>query len=301
MVYNKPALTVAQQLTQLRKRGLRIPDPQLADHFLRNVSYYRLAGYWWTLQSDFKRHRFRRGASFNQVVDRYNFDRELRLIVLDMVERIEIAVRTRMIYHLSLAYNPYWIENVNLVKNTNDWAYNIKKIKADTRRSSEIYLRKHYKDYSTDSRCPPSWKSLEIVTMGTISKMYTNLKPTLPEKDLIAQELGLPDQTFLENWLHGVAIIRNIVAHHNRLFQGTISVKPILPASPTGNWITTKGIGRHSVYLHLSCMAYLLQFISPGNRFSQRLADLFTKYKATVKYKEIGFPANWCNQPLWKQ
>ena len=68
------------------------------------------------MQADKKNHRFRQGSTFVTVVDRYNFDRELRLITLDMVERIEVALRTRLIYHLSLAYGSHWFENMSLVK-----------------------------------------------------------------------------------------------------------------------------------------------------------------------------------------
>ncbi|MEL7163300.1 MAG: Abi family protein, partial [Bacteroidota bacterium] len=143
-------------------------------------------------------------------------------------------------------------------------------------------------------------KALEIVTMGTLSKMFANLKPSTPEKDRIANEVGLPNQNHLENWLHGVAVLRNIAAHHNRLFQRTVPVVPLTAIPLPGKWIDTRSISNQSVYFHLSRMAYLLQFISPGNRFALRLNDLFTKYHPTVKFKEVGFPANWRNQPLWR-
>lgn len=300
MVYSKSALTVGQQLAQLRKRGLTIADPLLAKHFLENVSYYRLAGYWWTLQSDQKRHRFRRGATFQQVIDRYNFDRELRLIILDMIERLEIGLRTKMIYHFSLSYGTHWFEDVNLIQNPADWAYNLKRIKKETKKSNEVYLRKYFKKYVTDTRNPPCWMSLEIVSLGTLSKMFENLKARLPEKDLIAKEFGLPDQTFLENWIHGIAVTRNIAAHHSRLFQRTLPIKPVLPKALPGKWIDTTSIDKRSVYFQASSMAYLLQSISPNNRFALRLEELFQKYRATVKFKEVGFPANWKTQPLWK-
>ena len=299
MVYNKPALTIAQQLTQLRKRGLSIPDSTLAEHFLNNVSYYRLAGYWWTLQSDRSRHRFRQGANFQQIVDRYNFDRELRLIIMDMIERIEIAVRTKMIYHFSLAYGPHWFENKQLVKNSSGWTYSSNQIRKETKKSSEVYLRQFFKKYSADKRNPPSWMSLEIVSLGTLSKMFGNLKSQLVEKDKIARELGLPGQTYLENWLHGISVTRNIAAHHSRLFQRTLPIKPILPKKLHRKWIDLSGVHKKSIYFQISSMAYLLQSISPGNRFSLRLSDLFAKYPS-VKFKEVGFPANWKTQPLWK-
>lgn len=299
MIYKKPALTIAQQLTQLRKRGLSITDENTAEHFLKNVSYYRLAGYWWTLQSDRHTHRFRKGVSFQLVIDRYNFDRELRLIIMDMIERIEIAVRTKMIYYFSLTYGTHWFEKADLVKKESLLTYSVKQIRRETKKSNEVYLRQYFRKYKEDHRNPPSWMSLEIVSLGTLSKIYGNLKSRLVEKDKIAKELGLPNQVVLENWLHGISVTRNISAHHSRLFQRTLPIKPILPKYLPGRWINTQQIDKKSVYFQLSCMAYLLQSISPGNRFSLRLSDLFIKYPS-VKFKEVGFSANWKTQPLWK-
>ncbi len=91
MKYIKPPLSIDDQIDLLQHRGLVVEDVDLARHFLSNVSYYRLAGYWWPLQADKERHVFKETASFEKVIQLYNFDRELRLLVFNMVERIEIG------------------------------------------------------------------------------------------------------------------------------------------------------------------------------------------------------------------
>jgi abortive infection bacteriophage resistance protein len=90
MIYDKQVTTVDDQITQLKARGLQISDDFLARHYLSNVSYYRLAGYWWPMQADKVNHIFKPNSKFEDVIALYNFDRELRLLLFDIIERIEI-------------------------------------------------------------------------------------------------------------------------------------------------------------------------------------------------------------------
>lgn len=101
---NKTPSSIADQIALLKKRGLLFNDEQSAHHFLENISYYRLKGYWWDMKNDFTLHTFKPGSYFEDIIERYNFDRQLRLILFDAIERIEIALRTKMIYHLSISF-----------------------------------------------------------------------------------------------------------------------------------------------------------------------------------------------------
>jgi abortive infection bacteriophage resistance protein len=101
---NKPAYTIADQIALIKRRGMIFKDEPAAFERLKAVSYYRLKGYWWDMQSDVTLHLFRSGACFEDILERYDFDRELRQILFGGIEQIEIAVRTKLIYHLSLAY-----------------------------------------------------------------------------------------------------------------------------------------------------------------------------------------------------
>ena len=111
MKYNKPAIDINQQIALLRKRGLIIADEPAAKFFLHNISYYRLAGYWWPMQADKMNHRFKPNSTFENIFAIYNFDRELRILVFDAIERIEIAFRTKLIYQLSHEISPWWFED----------------------------------------------------------------------------------------------------------------------------------------------------------------------------------------------
>lgn len=105
---NKPAYAISDQINLLKKRGMSFLDERLAHHYLANISYYRLKGYWWDMQTDYQQHIFLPNSLFKDVIDRYNFDRHLRLILFDAIERIEIALRTQMIYQMSVAYGGLW-------------------------------------------------------------------------------------------------------------------------------------------------------------------------------------------------
>ncbi|MDR2026689.1 MAG: Abi family protein [Prevotellaceae bacterium] len=96
---NKSAYTIADQIALLKQRGMFYRDEMQAYERLKNISYYRLKGYWWDMQSDTVRHLFYPGVCFEDILERYDFDRKLRRILFGGIEQIEIAVRTRLIHH----------------------------------------------------------------------------------------------------------------------------------------------------------------------------------------------------------
>lgn len=112
--YTKQIQTFADQIGILKQRGMVIVNENDAELWLRKVSYYRMSGYWYPLLADRKNHIFKSGSTFEQARMLYEFDSCLRQIVLSCIERIEVAVRTKMAYVMSMAYNGYWFENVNL-------------------------------------------------------------------------------------------------------------------------------------------------------------------------------------------
>src|SRR5690606_31450589 len=109
--------TIQEQIDLLKSRDMLFRDEAHAPHFLANISYYRLKGYWWEMQDDKINHHFASGSYFEDVIDLYNFDRHFRLIVFNAIERIEIALRTKMIYHLSLTHGAEWYLNSRLFPN----------------------------------------------------------------------------------------------------------------------------------------------------------------------------------------
>lgn len=301
MRYNKTPLTTAEQIKLLKERGLHIEDKALASHYLQNISYYRLKGYWWSLQSDKKKHIFKEESNFQTVIDLYNFDRELRLLAFNMVERIEIGVRTQLIYHLSITESPWWFENPDLFKNRSHWFNNLKQLSRELIRSNEVFMKEHHKKYNSDDRNPPAWKSFEVVSMGMLSKFFASLKNNHPGKKAIVSALNMGNHTFLESWLRNVTTVRNICAHHSRLWNRNLPTPPKLLKKASLPWITKEHqVDVNSFYAVFLLMYYLLQTISPDNQFKDRLKQLLTKYP-NIDQKAMGFPNDWESQPIFKE
>ncbi len=271
-----------------------------APHFLENISYYRLKGYWWDMQSDRTTHLLQPNSFFEDVIDRYNFDRHLRLILFDAVERIEIALRTQMIYHLSLGFGPCWYQDPLIVSDQFKQAKNLSKLMDEFSYSQEIFINDHKKRYPGIH--PESWKIMEIASFGTLSKFYKNLKHSLPEKSAIAKGMGLNFHTELSSWLEAIGYIRNIVAHHSRLWSRDMVKTPILSTkNPTGPWLNLPltPVQSKKGFLIISCMIFLCDKVTPSHQVKVKILDLI-KTNPQIPIYKLGFLNNWEKQDLWK-
>ncbi len=296
----KPPKTIQGQIELLKDRNMAFRDEANAPHFLSNISYYRLKGYWWEMQDDKVMHHFADGSFFEDVIDLYNFDRHFRLIVFNAIERIEIALRTKMVYHLSLAYGPFWHLDDSLFTNKSHFRALGSKINRALSDSKEEFILEHYKKHPSEN--PESWKALEVLTLGSLSKLYQNLSHQLPEKNVIAKEFGLFNQKYLSSWLISITLIRNIIAHHGRLWNRVIINKydwPNKSIGPILNYIPNNE-QRRKVFPILSGILYLNDFISPGHHLRAAILALLDEFKQVPVYK-MGFPEGLKNQPIWKK
>ncbi|SFH46298.1 Abi family protein [Pedobacter insulae] len=300
-MYNKAPLTINQQIAQLRARGLEITADDNAPHFLSHISYYRLAGYWWPMQAEPKEnHIFKPDSKFADVISLYNFDREFRIVVFDAIEKIEISLRTKLIYHLSHEFGPWWFQNLEIYQNGMEAAKTLATLGEEIERSKDAFIKEHKRKYKDDLRFPPSWKSLELTSLGALSRIYGNLKNTITSKDTIAAEFGVVNHTFLPSWLQSIAQIRNYCAHHSRLWNRNLpSTLKLLP-KPPNPWIADVPTQTDfpKIYVHLCCIKYLLNVIQPQNNLTIQLAELFAKYPS-VDQNAMGMKPNWQQEPLW--
>lgn len=299
-MYNKRAYSIQEQIQQLQLRGLIIDAHDEAEHYLSHISYYRLAGYWWPMQADKENHTFKPNSRFSDVIALYNFDRELRILIFDVIEKIEISLRTKLIYHLSHEIDPWWFQNPNIFINTSELIKTLSSLDEEIERSKDVFIKDHKKKHKDDLRFPPSWKALELTSFGTLSKLYGNLHNSIKSKDLIAKEFGTVNHTFLPSWLQSISQIRNYCAHHSRLWNKNLPGRPKLLPNPPYNWISDvpKELEFQYLYIHLCCMKYLLNIVQPENHFKQRLHDLFSKYP-NVDPNALGMKEKWELEPLW--
>lgn len=293
--FRKPPLTYSQQLQQLKDRGLLIENEEKTLHLLTSVSYYRISGYWYPLLQDKQNHIFKKEATFEKAFKLYCFDRELRKLVLSELEKIEIAVRAKMIYVLSHKHGAFWFTNPVLFKNPIKHADSITKIGQEYSRSDEEFIKAFSNKYS-DS-LPPAWISIEVTSFGTLSMLYSNLLPG-KEKRVIANHFGVSDSVF-ETWLHSIVYLRNICAHHSRLWNRSMSIRPQIPRKTANPWIDVTNVQNNKTYFMLSMIRYLLQTVNPKSVFPSRLKNLMDKYD-NVDPNAMNFPANWKSEILWK-
>lgn len=295
----KPAKTIQEQIALLQSRNMSFRNIADAPHFLSNISYYRLKGYWWEMQDDKVNHHFQNGSVFEDTIDFYNFDRHFRLIVFNAIERIEIALRTKLIYHLSLSNGPHWYLEPSIFQDPKRYTSFLGKINMDMSNSSEEFIVKHFDNHPNE--LPESWKALEVLTLGTLSKLYSNLKHQLPQKNDIAKEFGLNNQKYLVSWLLTITVLRNIIAHHSRLWNRVIINKYDWPSTipkPILSYIPNN-YQRRKIFPILSAILYMNNEISPGHHIKQELNNLFNQFP-NVQIGKMGFPVNWQNEPIWK-
>jgi len=306
---NKPAYTIANQIALLKQRGMLFRNEADAPHCLKNISYYRLKGYWWDMQVDYTLHTLKQNTYFEDILARYNFDRHLRLILFDAIERIEIALRAKMIYHLSVNYGGLWYKDASLFENTKITVNNITKtihqntlddLQKEFDRSQEIFIKDQRKRYPNQDA--DAWKILEVASMGTLSKLYKNLKHQLPEKAIIAKEMGLNLHTELSSWLEAITYVRNIIAHHSRLWSRNMVKKPIEQINnPVGLWFSNPltQVQTKKPFLIISCLVYLCNQVTPNHHIKKNIIDLFKSHPNIPIYK-LGFLNQWYNEPIWK-
>lgn len=300
-MFEKNATSISQQIEILKNRGLVINDSSFAEHQLSNISYYRLGEYWFVMQDDKQNHTFKPNSKFEDVIALYNFDRELRFLLFDVIERIEISLRTKLIYHLSHEFDPWWFQNFQLFQDSLALVKTLSHLQEELERTKEPTIKNHNSKHKDDKRFPPSWKSLEQTSFGSLSKLYGNLKNNIKSKDIIAEEFGAVNHTYLPSWLQSISQTRNFCAHHSRLWNKNLpSTLKLLPKPPC-KWIEdvpNQNDFRY-LYIHLCLMKYMLNIIEPDNIFTTRLCKLFEKYP-NVDPNALGMKHNWKNEELWK-
>jgi abortive infection bacteriophage resistance protein len=201
---------------------------------------------------------------------------------------------------LSLEYGPWWFQHTELFRDIPALVKTLESIRDQVERSKETFIKEHRKIYKNDLRFPPAWKTLELTSLGGLSRLYGNLKNNLKIKDTIAQEYGAVNHTYLPSWLQSITQIRNICAHHGRLWNKNLPGTLKLLSSPPNSWIkdVPKQHEFQYLYVHLCILKYLIDIIHPRNRFKTKLVGLLERYP-NIDEKALGIKDNWLTEDLW--
>ena len=294
MDFTKPATTHTQQIRLLESRGLTIEDEARAKHYLRHINYYRLAGYWLPFEVDHHSHLFQSGASFDDVLNLYIFDREFRLHLLDAIERVEVSLRAQWAHHMAHRHGPHAYLDARYAASLKLHARHLAKLEEEVVRSEEAFIQHYHRTYHHPAS-PPVWAVSEVMSFGMLSCWITQMVPS--DRAAIAKTYNL-DQGVLRGFVRHLTYIRNLCAHHSRVWNRRLTVTMPLPKSKPselkGN-MTTQNI--RNIYNSLVMLVYLMGIISPGSQWKNRLVELLEAHQ--VDTKKMGFPSDWWTLPIW--
>lgn len=294
--YNKSHLSIEDQIAQLQSRGMQFSDVANAEHYLSHMNYYRLTAYWLPYEENHATHRFRADTFFEEVLKYYVFDRELRLLILDAIERVEVSVRTQMAHTLSNAYGAHPHMKPVIFHCPVKYAQNLNKLKNEFDRSNETFSD-HFKATYVE-KLPPIWAAVELMTMGHISHWYSNIKQR-SDRNTVSRMYDL-DESILGSFLHHLTIIRNICAHHGRLWNRRFTFGIKMPRRPhdLSRSLTREDADIKSLYNTLVFLKYLMDKINPGHQWDVRLNELLESNGINIA--AMGFPSNWKTLPVWQ-
>ncbi|MDC7227014.1 MAG: Abi family protein [Spirochaetales bacterium] len=295
MIYSKPPLTINDQADLLISRGF-IADKEKLLEYLRYNNYYRLTGYLYP----FRRPDERYSSSINleKILTICEYDQKLRNHLLSAIDKIEVSFRSVIAYHFSMANGPFAYTDKSALPELEDYRriQLIENIHKETERSREEFIRHFMNKYGDIHKEPPLWMAVEIMTFGSIVSLYRGVSNSL--KQTIAKDFGVPDQV-LSSWIVGINSIRNICAHHSRLYNRRLGYSFKLPRERKHpEWFSPVRISNSNVFTALTICNYLLSVIGAGSSWSSEIKDLFDKYESVPEIKNT-FPRNWQQSKLW--
>lgn len=322
--FTKGPIEFTAQLQKLKDRGLLVPDEPRALRYLANISYYRLSGYW-AAYLDTRTGQFRADTTFDDIINLYRFDKKLRLLCLEAMERLEIAFRTQIIYHFTHATSDnnwyeqlaYFRQGTQLkpgsrtteLEDSNRLIETIlgnpaRRHKGELERAKDKeFIADYYRYYHTPTN-PPAWMALEVLSFGTLFNLF-RLFADNPAKIKVAKHFKL-HLSVLESWMQSLNVVRNKCAHHDRFWD--LSMRPIMTnqGDRTGLWLRQPS-AMHSttkVYYVLSVLHFLLVQVSPAASLCDKVFKLMNDHGILadpILLQAMGFPADWQRETMWTQ
>lgn len=322
--YSRPWKSFEEQLHLLKSRGLEVTDDQAALEYLDRLGYYRLSAYWYPLrqfrlETDKKSgkitvHRlneFCEGAKFEDVVNFYVFDKRLRLLALDALERIEVAIRVDIAYRLGKRDTFAYLESSQLDSNfvtrirpksgTTKHGEWLEKYERILGRSRETFVKHYMEKYGPPL---PFWVAIEIWDFGLLSWFFSGMKNS--DQQFIAKKYGVLNGRVFESWFRSMNYLRNLCAHHSRVWNRNMIDQPKLtPAGQIPDF--DRFIGKADLiarpFLLFCILQSLMKQISPtsswGDRFKQLMASFPTSASSKVGIADMGCIDGWETWDLW--
>jgi len=293
--FNKTYKNPDELVKLLQSRGLNIMDKNRAERYIESIGYYRLSAYMYPLLEIPKsNHLFKNGTAFDKVIMLYRFDKKLRILLFNEIEKIEVAVREAVMnLTADRTGDMYWLTNPVHFHDQAIYINSMNLLKKEYDRSTEDFIE-HFKQTYTE-QFPPAWILGELLPMGSVNIYYRNLKDKTLKKH-IAKRFYLHAPVF-ESWLSVLTLTRNACCHHSRVWNKVHKIIPNDMKGMTRPWITLPS-DKRKIYYNICIIKYFLDVISPNNDMLAKLRWLFVDFPE-IDLNALGFPKGWEMEPLW--
>ncbi|GHT31634.1 CAAX amino protease [Bacteroidia bacterium] len=296
-IYTKTCTLPQDLVSLLKQRGLIVPNEQRTINYLSNIGYFRLSAYFYPLLKTPKtEHLYKKGVSFDMALDMYRFDRKLRILLFNEIEKIEVSIRSAMNNLISNALGDvFWMTEERNFNSATFFAKRLALIHSELEKSNEEFIV-HFRNSYTNPY-PPAWMISEVVPFGVLCKTFNDLRYKSIQKK-VADYFALPLPVF-SSWIVSLVNLRNLCGHHNRTWNREVPFVSHKLNAPVYPWINQSVTDMKRVYFRICIIKYLLFTVSPNNRFAEKLKSLLAAYP-TVDIRAMGFSADWESEPLWK-
>lgn len=310
----KPWKSIDEQVEILQSRGLQIEDSDRAKRYLRRLGYYRLSGYWYPFRqfreasdaqsAELRQDNFVEGSRFGDLIKLYVFDKKLRLLALDALERIEMSLRVDVAHLLGerdarAHENPACFHGNfgnRIDPNNGKTGHQIwlEKYQQQVRRARHTPFVVHNLD---KYGCIPIWVAIEVWDFGMLSTLYAGMKHQ--DKNVLADKYGATDGNKMASYLRSLNFIRNVSAHHTRLWNVNVVDRSSLPQGE--HW---QQLNNARPFFYFCLMQMFLRVICPTSTWGQRLNTLINEdfpvvESGAIKTGDFGLIDNWRTWELW--
>jgi abortive infection bacteriophage resistance protein len=288
MKYKKPPLPFEKQLHLLKERGLKVADDKHALHVLEHINYYRLSGYFLPFQST--KDTFDDGTRLDDILYLYEFDGALRSLLTEGLARIEVSCKTQIAQYVALKYGAF-----GYIKDNNfdfkkpqvhishvEW---LNKIRQNVSRSHETFKKHFFNKYHSESDLPV-WMAVELMSFGDVSHLYRGLRKQ--DRQDVARGYFQIDQRLMCSWLHTIVYIRNLCAHHSRIWNRQLAIRPLLNKKDA-NW---RGVDNSKTFAVILLIKKMMHFQDKWDEWSGKLLILLSDF-SRIDVSKMGFPSNW--------
>lgn len=229
-------------------------------------------------------------------MDMYRFDRKLRLLLFNEIEKIEVAIRSCITNYASLNFgNLFWLTDKSFFSNEDKYQATLAVIDKEIQNSKEDFIT-HFNETYLEAY-PPAWMIAEIIPFGSLAHIFMNLKDNGLKKK-IAQHFGLQAPAFV-SWLIVLGGLRNLCCHHARMWNRELPISPTEPKHMKYGWIDSSRTDKRRMYYRICMIRYFLYTVSPDNNFKDKLKTLLAAYP-NIDTAAMGFPSDWESEDIWK-